>query len=199
MTNHHQQNNCVNTPKQGPEAAEVLEVRDHSALAASFEASRLKQLKPPASRRRALRLWQDGRQVWPATEARPQILVDRAISASAAQQAEPSNLARVKLFIPIAECRVTSRTANRWKRRSRSMTYPKASPELSARKCQRRLLNARAWIPVTPTPPLSSCLSAELVREEDFITFGRRNRNAAPSTTSARQVLQRLEWAKKTM
>ncbi len=206
MTNHQSAEQLLElATKAGAEAAEVLESQSLSRPV-FFEANRLKQLETAQAEGIALRLWRDGRPGLAVAygPVEPQILVDRAIALSQLNEPETIELGTgEKVVYPDLGTSVSAEQLVNWGKEAIAIVreaYPESlcTAELDCEIESTRLLNTRGLDSGHTDTTLSGYLSAELVRGEDFLNIweGETERGTLDMNTSAKRVLQRLEWAK---
>jgi Predicted Zn-dependent proteases and their inactivated homologs len=161
MTNHQSAEQLLElATKAGAEAAEVLESQSLSRPV-FFEANRLKQLETAQAEGIALRLWRDGRPGLAVAygPVEPQILVERAIALSQLNEPETIELGTgEKVVYPDRGVSVPAEQLVNWGKEAIAIVregYPESlcTAELDCEIESTRLLNTKAWIPVTPTPP----------------------------------------------
>jgi PmbA protein len=190
--------------QRGAEAAEVLQSRSRSQLV-FFEANRLKQLETSAALGTALRLWVNGRPGLAVAYGNvdPEPIVDKALAISALNDPETIDLVGdLNRHYPDMGHGVPVEQLIAWGEgmidRIRS-AYPDVICGVDV-ECDietTRILNTQGLDCRYSDATLSSYLSADWVRGDDFLSVGdgQTQRDRLDSDALARQVLQRLAWA----
>ncbi len=170
-----------------------------------FEANRLKQLETSQVEGTALRLWREGRPGLAVAygDIEPQALIDRAVAISALNEPEEIELAPgSKLSYPDVGESVTVDQLVRWGESAIALirqAYPDVicEAELECDIETTRIVTSKGLDCSYSDTTLSSYLSAEWVRGEDFLTVGdgQTCRGHLDLNQLADQILQRLEWA----
>ena len=190
--------------RSGAEAVEVFQ--SHSlSRPVYFEANRLKQLETSQVEGTALRLWREGRPGLAVAygDIEPQALIDRAVAISALNEPEEIELAPgSKLSYPDVGESVTVDQLVRWGESAIALirqAYPDVicEAELECDIETTRIVTSKGLDCSYSDTTLSSYLSAEWVRGEDFLTVGdgQTCRGHLDLNQLADQILQRLEWA----
>jgi PmbA protein len=190
--------------RAGAEAAEVFASRSLSRPV-FFEANRLKQLESAQAEGTALRLWSNGRPGLAVAygPVEPQALVERAMALSELNEPEPIELAEAtKLQYPDLGEEVSVEQLVAWGREAIALIR-EANPDLLCTaewECEAettRLINSRGLDCGYTDTTLSGYLSAERIREDDFLSVsdGLTERGSLDPAKLANQILQRLEWA----
>jgi PmbA protein len=193
--------------RSGAEAAEVFQSSSLSRPV-FFEANRLKQLESSQAEGVALRLWRDGRPglavAYGAIE--PQDLVDRAVAISQLNEPETIELtaAPTQTHYPDLGTAIAVEQLVQWGKEAIALireAYPDvlctAEWECDAETV--RLLNSQGLDFGYTDTTLSAYLEAEWVRGDDFLSVadGQTQRNRLDPAALAREITQRLEWAKR--
>ena len=190
--------------QRGAEAAEVLQSRSRSQRG-FFEANRLKQLETSAALGTALRLWVNGRPGLAVAYGNvdPEPIVDKALAISALNDPETIDLVGdLNRHYPDMGHGVPVEQLIAWGEgmidRIRS-AYPDVICGVDV-ECDietTRILNTQGLDCRYSDATLSSYLSADWVRGDDFLSVGdgQTQRDRLDSDALARQVLQRLAWA----
>jgi PmbA protein len=190
--------------RAGAEAAEVFASRSLSRPV-FFEANRLKQLESAQAEGTALRLWSNGRPGLAVAygPVEPQALVERAMALSELNEPEPIELAEAtKLQYPDLGEDVSVEQLVAWGREVIALVR-QANPDLLCTaewECEAetiRLINSRGLDCGYTDTTLSGYLSAERIREDDFLSVsdGLTERGSLDPAKLVNQILQRLEWA----
>jgi PmbA protein len=192
--------------KSGAEAAEVFQSKSLSRPV-FFEANRLKQLESAEAEGTALRLWHNGRPGLAVAygPVSPQDLVDRAISLSHLNQPETIELTHPYEFVyPDIGEGVAVETLVNWGKEAISLVrkeYPEVlcTAEWDCEIESTKLVNSLGLNCSHSDTTLSGFVSAEWVRGEDFLSVGdgQTERGNLDAATIARNIIQRLNWAKK--
>ncbi|PSN10348.1 peptidase C69 [filamentous cyanobacterium CCT1] len=192
--------------QRGAEAAEVLQSRSRSRPV-FFEANRLKQLESSAALGTALRLWVNGRPGLAVAYGNvdPNAIVDKALAISALNDPEPVDLVEgTSRTYPNMGQEVPVEQLIDWGQdmidRIRS-AYPEVICGVDV-ECDvetTRILNTRGLDCRYSDATLSSYLSADWVRGDDFLSVsdGQTQRDTLDVDTLTHQVLQRLAWAER--
>ncbi len=193
--------------KSGADAAEVYESRSVSRPV-FFEANRLKQLESIDSEGFGLRVWQDGRVglaiAYGAVE--PKDLVEQAIALSSLNESEEILLrdATVAGYPKIYGEEVSVEQMMGWGKSAIAQIlehYPEAicGAEWDCGRETVRIINSRGLDCGYSDTTVDGSLSAELIREDDFLNvwYGQSERGNLPPEAIAKKVLQYLDWAKK--
>ncbi len=190
--------------RRGAEAAEVLQSRSRSRPV-FFEANRLKQLESSAALGTALRLWVNGRPGLAVAYGNvdPEAIVDKALAISAFNEAETIDLVgNTGHHYPNMGQEVPVEQLIEWGEgmidRIRT-AYPEVICGVDV-ECDvetTRILNSRGLDCRYSDATLSSYLSADWVRGDDFLSVsdGQTQRDSLAVDTLVDQVLQRLAWA----
>jgi PmbA protein len=192
--------------RSGAHAAEVF-LSQSLSRPVFFEANRLKQLESSQAEGVALRLWQDDRPglVVAYGPVEPQALVERAIALSQLNEPETVELAPAsQVQYPDLGEAVSVDQLVEWGKESIAILRD-ANPDLlcaSEWECDQetiRLINSNGLDCGYTDTTLSCFLSADWVRGDDFLSVadGQTQRGSLDPIALAQQVLQRLEWAKK--
>jgi PmbA protein len=190
--------------KRGAEAAEILQSRSRSHPV-FFEANRLKQLETSAALGTALRLWVNGRPGLAVAYGNvdPEAIIDKALAISALNDPEAIDLGDGdSRHYPDMGQQVPAEQLIEWGEamiaRIRS-AYPEVicSVDVECDVETTRILNSRGLDCRYSDATLSSYLSADWVRGDDFLTVsdGQTQRDRLDGDALADQVLQRLAWA----
>jgi PmbA protein len=192
--------------RSGANAAEVFQSQSLSRPV-FFEANRLKQLESSQAEGVALRLWQDDRPglVVAYGPVEPQVLVDRAIALSQLNEPETVELAPAsQVQYPDLGEEVSVNQLVEWGKEAIALMRDGNSDLLCASEweCDMetiRLINSNGLDCGYTDTTLSCFLSADWVRGDDFLSVsdGQTQRGSLDPIALAQQVLQRLEWAKK--
>jgi PmbA protein len=188
--------------RSGAEAAEVFQSYSLSRPV-FFEANRLKQLESSQSEGMALRLWRQGRPGLTVAfgPVEPQALVDRAVALSQLNEPETIELASpTGISYPNLGKTVPVDQLVAWGREAISLVRD-AYPEILCRECDAEtthLLNSQGLSCGYTDTTLSCYLAAEWVRGDDFLSVadGQTQRDTLDPVALARQIIERLEWAK---
>ncbi|HSM82328.1 MAG TPA: TldD/PmbA family protein, partial [Nodosilinea sp.] len=190
--------------QRGAEAAEVLQSRSRSHPV-FFEANRLKQLETSAALGTALQLWVDGRPGLAVAYGNvdPESIVDKALAISALNEPETVDLVDgPSRHYPDMGREVPVEQLIAWGEamidRIRS-AYPEVICGVDV-ECDvetTRILNTRGLDCRYSDATLSSYLSADWVRGDDFLSVsdGQTQRDSLDGDALCDQVLQRLAWA----
>jgi PmbA protein len=191
--------------RSGAEAAEVYQSRSLSRPV-FFEANRLKQLESAQAEGLALRLWREGRPglVVAYGSVEPQTLVERALALSDLNEPEQIELASSSQTVyPDLGVTVSVEQLVAWGKQAIALVrdaYPDVLCEADW-ECEAetiRLLNSQGLDCGYTDTTLGCSLSAEWIRGDDFLSVydGQTQRNCLDPEALARQVLQRLDWAR---
>jgi PmbA protein len=190
--------------QRGAEAAEVLQSRSRSQPV-FFEANRLKQLETSAALGTALRLWVNGRPGLAVAYGNvdPEPIVDKALAISALNDPETIDLVGgLKRHYRDMGHEVPVEQLIEWGQgmidRIRS-AYPEVICGVDV-ECDietTRILNTQGLDCRYSDATLSSYLSADWVRGDDFLSVGdgQTQRDSLDGDALADQVLRRLAWA----
>lgn len=190
--------------RSGAEAVEVFQ--SHSlSRPVYFEANRLKQLETSQVEGTALRLWRQGRPGLAVAygDIEPQALIDKALALSALNDPEEIELTPgSKLFYPDVGEAVSVELLVSWGESAITLirqAYPDVLCEAEF-ECDietTRIVTSKGLDCSYSDTTLSSYLSAEWVRGEDFLSVGDGQicRGCLDINHLADQILQRLEWA----
>lgn len=191
--------------KSGAEAAEVFQSRSLSHPV-FFEANRLKQLESAQVEGTALRLWRDGRPGLTVAygSVEPQVLVDRAIALSQLNEPEIIELADTsQVFYPDLGESVPVEQLVEWGRQAIALVrdaYPDilCGAEWECEAETTRLINSQGLDCGYTDTTLGCELEAEWIRGDDFLSVfdGQTRRNSLDPEALAKEILQRLDWAK---
>ena len=190
--------------RSGAEAVEVFQ--SHSlSRPVYFEANRLKQLETSQVEGTALRLWRQGRPGLAVAygDIEPQALIDKALALSALNDPEEIELTPgSKLFYPDVGEAVSVELLVNWGESAITLirqAYPDVlcEAELECDIETTRIVTSKGLDCSYSDTTLSSYLSAEWVRGEDFLSVGDGQicRGCLDINHLADQILQRLEWA----
>lgn len=190
--------------KRGAEAAEVLQSKSRSQPV-FFEANRLKQLESSSSLGTALRLWINGRPGLTVAYGNvdPAAIVDKAVAISALNEPETIEMPEGEVQhypdigqeVPVGEL---IETGQQMINQIRS-TYPEVlcDVELECDIETTRLINSKGLDRCYVDTTLSSYLTAEWIRGDDFLSIGdgQTCRNGLDIDALVQQVMERLAWA----
>ena len=190
--------------RSGAEAVEVFQ--SHSlSRPVYFEANRLKQLETSQVEGTALRLWREGRPGLAVAygDIEPQALIDKALALSALNDPEDIELTPgSKLSYPDVGESVSVDQLVRWGESAIAIireAYPDVicEAELDCDVETTRIVTSKGLDCSYSDTTLSSFLSAEWVRGEDFLSVGdgQTCRGYLDLNQLAEQILQRLNWA----
>ena len=190
--------------RSGAEAVEVFQ--SHSlSRPVYFEANRLKQLETSQVEGTALRLWREGCPGLAVAygDIEPQALIDKALALSALNDPEDIELTPgSKRSYPDVGESVTIDQLVRWGESAIALirqAYPDVicEAELECDVETTRIVTSKGLDCSYSDTTLSSYLSAEWVRGEDFLSVGDGQicRGYLDLNQLADQILQRLEWA----
>jgi PmbA protein len=192
--------------RSGASAAEVFQSQSLSRPV-FFEANRLKQLESSQAEGVALRLWQDDRPGLAVAygPVEPQALVDRAIALSQLNDSEVIELAPAsQVQYPNLGEEVSVNQLVEWGKEAIALMRDANADLLCASEWECdvetiRLINSNGLDCGYTDTTLSCFLSADWVRGDDFLSVsdGQTQRGFLDPIALAQQVLQRLEWAKK--
>lgn len=191
--------------KMGAQAAEVYQSSSLSKPV-FFEANRLKQLETSLSVGTALRLWRDGCPGLAVAygPVEPQAMVERALALSELNQPETVELGgNSKPIYPNLGTSVMPEVLVDWGKKAISFVLD-AYPDVICNgdwECDvetTRLINTQGLDCYYNDTTLSSYMSAEWVRGEDFLSVsdGQTLRSDLQPEKLANQIIQRLNWAK---
>ncbi|HEY9906524.1 MAG TPA: TldD/PmbA family protein [Thermosynechococcaceae cyanobacterium] len=191
--------------KAGAEAAEVFQSQS-LARPVFFEANRLKQLESAQAEGMALRLWRDGCPGLAVAYGlvEPQALVDRALALSQLNDPETIELteASAARYADVGS-EVAVEQLVMWGKQAIALVreaYPEilCTAEWECEAETTRLINSKGLDCGHTDTTLSCYLSAEWVRGDDFLSVsdGQTKRDSLNPEEIARQILQRLDWAR---
>ena len=190
--------------QSGAEAAEVYQSRSLSRPV-FFEANRLKQLESTQAEGTALRLWRDGCPGLAVAygPVEPQILVERALALSHLNEPELLEIGEgSKPKYPDLGEAVPVEQLVDWGKQAIALirdAYPEVlvSAEWDSDVETTRLVNSLGLDCHYTDTTLSCYLSAEWVRGDDLLSVsdGQTQRGSLHPENTARQILQRLDWA----
>ena len=191
--------------RSGAEAAEVFKSQSLSKPV-FFEANRLKELQISESEGTALRIWRNGRPGIAVAfgAAEPQPLVERAFALSELNEPETIELARASqsCYPDVGEAVAVEQLVLWGKEAIVSIRDRKSellcSVELDCETETTRLVNSQGLDCSYKDTTLSFYISAEWVRSDDFLmaSDGQTQRGYLEPHILAKQILQRLDWAK---
>ncbi|NER32758.1 MAG: TldD/PmbA family protein [Oscillatoria sp. SIO1A7] len=191
--------------QSGAEAAEVLKSQSRSRPV-FFEANRLKELQSAESEGTALRVWRNGRPGIAVAygAAAPQALVERALALSELNEPETIELAGASRtsYPDVGEAVGVEQLVLWGKEAIASIRdrYPEllCAVELDCETETTRLVNSQGLDCSYQDTTLSFYISAEWVRSDDFlmVSDGQMQRGYLEPQIVAKQILQRLDWAK---
>ncbi|NEP61666.1 MAG: TldD/PmbA family protein [Symploca sp. SIO2G7] len=190
--------------KSGAQYAEVYQSQSHSQPV-FFEANRLKKLESNQSEGIALRLWCEGRPGLAVAygAAKPQDLVDRALSICQFNEPEPVELLVGKKEnypdmgdnVPVEKLIAIGKEAIAQIRDN----YPEVlcEAQLECESETTRLINSQGLDCHYTDTTLSCSLDVEWVRGNDFLSVydGQTQRSSLTSERIVQNILQRLSWA----
>jgi PmbA protein len=192
--------------KSGAEAAEVYQSKSLSRPV-FFEANRLKQLESAQSEGTALRLWRNGCPGIAVAygSVAPQTLVERALALSELNEPEAIELeSNSQPNYPNLGQDVTVEQLIEWGNNAIALihdAYPEVliSAEWDSDIETTRLINSMGLDCHYTDTTLSAYLAVEWIRGDDFLSVsdGQTQRDILHPEKIVRQILQRLEWAKK--
>lgn len=191
--------------RAGAEAAEVFQSRSLSRPV-FFEANRLKQLESIQAEGIALRLWRNSCPGLAVAygPVEPQVLVERALALSSLNEPETIELAESsRLIYPDLGESVAVEQLIEWGREAIALIRD-AYPDLICTgewECEAEttyLINSNGLNCGNTDTTLSCYVSAEWIRGDDFlyVADGQTERGRLDPQAIARQILQRLDWAK---
>lgn len=190
--------------RSGAEAAEVLQSQSLSKPV-FFEANRLKQLESSSALGTSLRLWRNGQPGLAVAygQVDPQAVVDKALALSQLSASEPIELtAGTPQRYPDMGRPVPVETLMQWGQsliEQIRQHYPDVicEAELDCDIETTRILNSLGLDCRYNDTTLSSYLSVDWVRGDDFLTVGdgQTRRDGLDISNLGDQVLQRLAWA----
>ena len=191
--------------------AQVAEVYASSELLRPvfFEGNRLKQVETTQAEGLALRLWKDGRPGLAVGYGpiEPSLLVEKALAISTLNETEDPNLTAnskleekyVREPVSVEEMAEIGRSAIAQIRDA----FPEAvcEAEFSYDIEQTRLINSLGLDCRREEMTLSSFINAELVEQDDFLSVGDgdMSRDRLNTDDVVARILQRLQWAQKTV
>jgi PmbA protein len=192
--------------RSGASAAEVFQSQSLSRPV-FFEANRLKQLESSQSEGIALRLWRDNRPGLAVAygDVKPQALVEKAIALSQLNDPETIELSTAsQANYPDVGEEISVNQLVEWGKASIALMRDYNSDLLCASEweCDRetiRLINSNGLDCGYTDTTLSGYLSAEWIRGDDFLSVsdGQTQRGSLDPVALAQQVIQRLDWAKR--
>lgn len=192
--------------KSGAEAAEVFQSKSLSRPV-FFEANRLKQLESAEAEGTALRVWHNGRPGLAVAygPVAAQDLVNRAISLSHLNEPETIELNHpYECSYPDIGEGIGVETLVNWGKEAIALVrekYPEVlcTAEWDCEIESTRLVNSLGLDCSHSDTTLSCFVSAELIRGEDFLSVGdgQTERGNLDPAAIARNIIQRLNWAKK--
>jgi PmbA protein len=192
--------------KKGAEAAEVLQSKSRSQPV-FFEANRLKQLESSSSLGTALRLWFNGRPGLAVAYGHvdPEPIVEKALAISTLNDPETIEMTDGQVIrypdmgmeMPVADLIEGGQQMIEHIRAA----YPEVLCEVEM-ECDietTRIINSKGLDCSYVDTTLSSYLTAEWIRGDDFLSVGdgQTRRNGLDLNSLAEQVIQRLAWAER--